>query len=146
MKLRSNKNGKRGKNSDKVLRIKECRVNLVRINKETIERMMCGRSEPNTKNFNFELKFNRGKWICVKHPDEVVPKISPSGNISISIHNAVHGTAIVSNSSLSCKLRPRPEKVATTAKKLVPSTKSLAVLSVSVQKTNLWSACKKRWS
>lgn len=148
MKLRRRMNEK----SEKILGIKDCRVNLIRISRKTIERMIGNNnnSEPATKNFNFRLKFNQGNWICVNHPDNVVPTISSNGTISISIHNSEPSSTDVPESSSSSplsfknKLRPRQEKVPVVSlKKLVPTT-TISEISVSVQKNNLWSACKRK--
>lgn len=141
----------------KVLGMKEVRVNLIRLTKETIERMMNTSNGKNTKNYNFSLKFNKTIWECTSHPPSIVPKISNGGTISISIRKpeASHGqtsvpacaqsTTINLPSNASRCLRTRPKKDDIPLKKPKPNPKTtISELSVNVQKKNLWDACKKK--
>lgn len=108
----------------KVLGIKEVRVNLFRLTKEKIDRMMNVPAKESAINYNFSLKFTNNKWKCTDHPTSIVPIISNGGKIFISLKqsNALAGQSDISVSSASDAPAPERYCLRLRAKKNHPKT------------------------
>lgn len=146
---------KQNKNEKKILgvTVKPSRVNVIRLTKEYIDRMINVPEEQNVVNYNFTLKHESNKWVCTDHPKSIIPKIS-SGNILISLrHNnpasdGIPSTAGSLTSSKNVKpnnyqLRFRAEKTETSSIKKIKPVLAVAEIGTTTQKNKLWAACKR---
>lgn len=122
------------------------RVNLIRLNKESIQQMLNGGTKSNS--YNFSLKLSRdGKLACTKHPKSIVPSIRSDGNILISIRELKTAANDV-NDSPTYNLRQRKAKDEVVVQRSKPiqcaTVQRVSELGVSVQKNSLWATCKRQ--
>lgn len=130
--------------------IKECRVNLTRLNPKTIRAYLDGGKSTvssDCENYNFLFKFSRSKWICVKNTSTVRPITTESGTIVISLQSS---TQEIIGKEEQPKLEAAENKVQFEAEQPVsaveihfkPSQMTISELSIATQKRNLWKMCK----
>lgn len=138
---------KKQSNKKNVLGIKELRVNLTRLTKERINKLLNDPAKENVINYNFSLKFKDNKWQCTNHPSSIAPIISSGGNILISLRKTVtsanQNTVHISSMTPAYNLRQRSDKKPTEIKATKkPKPTTISELSVTLQKKRLWAACK----
>lgn len=116
--------------------LKDVRVKLTRLSKETINKML-GKNTNVDKNYNLLITMENGIWKCIEKSGSIVSVVS-NNTITLSLRKPV-----VEEKSNSYGLRHKPG--ANTLKKTghkVPST-TLSEISIAMQKRNVWSNCKK---
>lgn len=132
------------------LGLKDLRVNLTRLDKNIIHRLM-GIPEPNV-NCNIKIRIKNGEVTCIKDPAQTIPM-----TITVtSVYPSSLPTAFT-KSSLSNQPNPSVPEVqsscnqyslrvrnAVQPKKLEPkSSTTVCEISVSLRKRQLWCSCKK---
>lgn len=120
------------------LGLKDLRVNLTRLDKNIIHRLM-GIPDPNV-NCNIKIRIKNGEVTCIKDPAQTIPM-----TITVtSVYPSNQPNPSVPEVQSSCNQYSLRVRNAVQPKKLEPkSSTTVCEISVSLRKRQLWCSCKK---